>query len=95
MRRLPQVPWRLHHLQARRELNVHVVSAWYWLLVLAGMWTPSLYADNAAPGRHVECPAFVAGLRIQSFERPADPIFAPDKPISTLPATTVGAIVIE
>jgi len=50
MRRLPQVPWQPRCLQTRREINVHVlVSAWCWLFMLAGMWTPTLHADNAIP----------------------------------------------
>jgi hypothetical protein len=50
MRRLLQAPWHPRCLQPPRDINGHgLVSAWCWLFMLAGMWTPTVRADSTAP----------------------------------------------
>jgi len=50
MRRFLQVRWHPRSLQPPRDINGHgLVSAWCWLFMLAGKWTPTVQADSAAP----------------------------------------------
>lgn len=66
MRRLPHVQWWPRWSHTHRDINVQVlVSAWCWLFMLAGMWTPTVHAESAAPKSNAAPPARRGGLLTQ------------------------------